>query len=118
VKTAWLIVAAAALMTTGCMTATRTARKPLTQEEIIQLSKNHMPDAELIRRMKETGTVYRLSAVEILHLHDAGVSQGVIDFILQDYVDAVRWQEREHLPAAWSYCGPSCYGRWPDQLRW
>lgn len=105
------------VLATGCATS-RVARKPLTQEEVIQLAKAQTPDSEIVQRIKASGTVYRLSAVEILRLHDCGVSSNVIDFMLQDYVEAVRWQERERWGPAWYYYGPYCYWHWPHRHCW
>jgi len=101
------------LLATGCATTSRTARKLLPQEEIIRLSKAQTPDSEIIQRIQTSGTVYRLSAVEILHLHKSGVSNGVIDYMLQNYADAVRWQERERCEMGWYFHGPYCYWHWP-----
>lgn len=105
------------MLATACATP-RVARKPLTQEEVIQLAKAQTPDSEIIQRIKTSRTVYRLSAVEVFRLHDSGVSNNVIDFMLQDYVNSVRWEERERCRMDWYFYGPHCYWHWPPGHYW
>lgn len=107
------MVAMMMLLVTGCATTSVETRKPLTQEAIIQLAKAKTPDSEVVQRIKASGTVYRLSTVEILHLHESGVSNSVIDYMLQDYADMVRWQERQRCQVDWYFYGPHCYWNWP-----
>lgn len=122
VKTSCLIlVGALALAAAGCATTTPKGPppKPLTQEEIIQLAKSGAPDTDIIQKIRASGTVYRLTAAEIVHLHDSGVSNSVIDFMLQDYLDAVRWQEREYARRYyydWYAFGPHWYWCWPREV--
>ncbi|MCX7824699.1 MAG: hypothetical protein N2689_03985 [Verrucomicrobiae bacterium] len=116
-KTArFLFAALATLVAAGCATTSRTASKPLTQEEIIQLAAAKTPDAEIIQKIKSSGTVYRLTTTEILFLHEKGVSNSVIDFMLQDYIESVRWQERygyRGYYGGWYAYGPHWYWVWP-----
>ena len=92
--------------------------KPLTQEEIIQMAKSGTLDTDIIQKVRASGTVYRLTSTEILHLHDNGVSNSVIDFMLQDYLEAVRWQEREYSRRyyEWYAFGPHTYWCWPREV--
>jgi hypothetical protein len=119
VKTARFCFAALiVLAVAGCATSTsRPAPKPLTQEEIIQLAAAKTPDAEIIQKIKASGTVYRLSVTEIVFLHEKGVSNSVIDFMLQDYIESVRWQERYgyrgYYYGGWYAHGPHWYWSWP-----
>jgi len=92
---------------------------PLTQEAIIQLARSGVPDVEIIQKIRATGTVYRLTAAEIQHLHESGVSNSVIDFMLQDYLEAVRWREREYARQYyydWYAFGPHWYWCWPREV--
>ena len=72
----------------------------------------HTPDAVIIQKIKASGTVYRLTATEILFLHEKSVSNGVIDFMLQDYIECMRWQERyayRGYDGGWYPYGPHWY---------
>ena len=92
---------ASLVFATGCATTANKTPQPLTQAEIIELAKAHTPDSEIVRRIKASDAAYRLSAVEVQHLHENGVSNAVIDFMLQEYVEAVRSQERERSVLYW-----------------
>ncbi|MBI5397320.1 MAG: hypothetical protein HZA91_18635 [Verrucomicrobia bacterium] len=120
-KTSSLILAGAlALAVAGCASTGPKGPppKPLTQEEIIQMAKSGALDTDIIQKIRASGTVYRLTAAEILHLHDSGVNNGVIDFMLQDYLEAVRWQEREYSRRYydWYAFGPHWYWCWPHDV--
>jgi len=122
VKTARFCFAALIILAVaGCATTTtRTTPKPLTQEEIIQLAAAKTPDAEIIQKIKTSGTVYRLTSTEILTLHEKGVSNSVIDFMLQDYIESIRWQERYGYRGyyyGWYSYGPHWYWSWPPPPR-
>lgn len=113
----WLLVLGCVAAFAGCTTTRRPAPTPLTQEEIIQMAQAHTADKDIIERIKLTGTVYRLTTAEVLHLHEARVSNEVIDFMLQDYVEAVRWQEqRRAYYYDWYSYGPHSYWCWPHEV--
>jgi hypothetical protein len=122
VKTSCPILAGLlALALAGCATTVPKGPppKPLTQEEIIQLAKCGAPDTDIIQKIRDSGTVYRLTAVEIQHLHENAVSNSVIDFMLQDYLEAVRWREREYARQYyhdWYAFGPHWYWCWPREV--
>lgn len=115
-----LLVGALSLAVSGCATTAPKGPppKPLTQEEIIQMAKSGALDTDIIQKIRASGTVYRLTAAEILHLHDSGVSNSVVDFMLQDYLEAVRWREREYSRQyyEWYAFGPHWYWCWPREV--
>ena len=51
--------------------------------DIKALSRAHVSDAVVLRYMRDHGTVYYLSSSDIDSLRKAGVSQSVIDYMLQ-----------------------------------
>jgi hypothetical protein len=51
--------------------------------DIKALSRAHVSDAVVLRYMRDHGTAYYLSSGDIDGLHKAGVSQSVIDYMLQ-----------------------------------
>lgn len=104
---------AALVFATGCATTANKPPQPLTQTEIIGLARAGTPDSEIVRRIKASGAAYRLSAVEIQHLHENGVSNAVIDFMLQEYVESVCVQERERSALYWYSWQPHWAGCWP-----
>lgn len=55
----------------------------LTLDDIKEMSKNGLSDNVIIGQIQATKSVYYLSANEIIDLKNAGVSQRVIDYMIQ-----------------------------------
>src|ERR1041385_6662762 len=56
--------------------------QPLGVADIRSMSKAGISDDIIISQIRNTHTVYHMSAAEIIELHDAGVSQKVIDYMI------------------------------------
>lgn len=56
--------------------------EPLTINDIIKLSQGGVNDSTILNYMSETDSNYTLSQAQIRRLQDAGVSQRVIDFMV------------------------------------
>ena len=56
--------------------------RPLGLADIKALAKAGISDEVIISQIRNSRTVYRLSSAEIIDLHDSGVSQRVIDFMI------------------------------------
>lgn len=54
----------------------------VTKEDVISLSKHGISDAEIIRAIEKERTVFDLAIQDILELRRAGVSEGVVKFML------------------------------------
>jgi hypothetical protein len=78
-----LIPLVAALCVLGCATPPRPA--PLSLAEIISMSKAGLRDAEIIKRVDQSRTVYRLTSADVLLLRQEGVSEGVVNYLLDRY---------------------------------
>ncbi len=74
----------------GCATPKYQQPPPLTQEDIISMSRAGKADPEIIQEIKTRRTYYRLSAKDVIHLHENGVSTPVIDYMLETYLEAVK----------------------------
>lgn len=57
--------------------------EPLTINDVIKLSQGGVSDDAIIRYMRNTGSSYTLSQAQIRRLQDAGVSQHVIDYMIE-----------------------------------
>ena len=55
----------------------------LTVEEVKQLSKNGVPDNTIINRIRDTHSVFHLTREQTIDLANAGVSQRVIDYMVE-----------------------------------
>ncbi len=56
--------------------------RPLAIADIKALAKAGISDEVIISQIRNSRTVYRLSSAEIIELHESGVSQKVIDFMI------------------------------------
>lgn len=54
----------------------------LSQGDVVELSKRGLPDPFIIRYMKSTYAVYQLTSSDVAYLVRAGVSRGVVDYML------------------------------------
>jgi hypothetical protein len=109
---------AVALMA-GCAMVGGSARpQPVKVPDIVALSKSGMPAADIIGKMRASGTVYRLQASQLAELKAQGVAPEVVDYMQQTYLDAVsrdasyqewsRWSRHDEYwyggaPYDWSY---------------
>jgi len=95
------------LFTVGCATIPRTA--PVTQSDIISMTKAGLTDDEIIQRIAASGAFYRLQSEDIIRLRKEGVSDRVLNFMIDSYTRAViEEQRRRDYEWRW-YAG---YG-WP-----
>lgn len=81
-----MLLAFAAL--SACASAPRPA--PLTTAEIVQMSQRKIADDIIIERIRASGAVYRLSAAELVKLHDQGVSDAVLNAMQNTQLEEVR----------------------------
>jgi hypothetical protein len=57
--------------------------EPLAVADFIELSKRGVPDGFVIRYLRSTYAVYNLTTAQVLRLRRGGVSDDVIDYLLQ-----------------------------------
>jgi hypothetical protein len=93
-----LVVLASLSLLGGC--ATTPAVPPLSLDEVVQMTKANTPPDEIVRKMKETRTVYLVSASELIKLSKQGVDDKVLDYMQSTAVDQARREER------YSHYGP------------
>ena len=76
---------------------------------IIQWSKDGMPPKEIIQKLRDSGTVYRLRADQIVRLHSEGVSTAVLNYMEATYVDAVSRDRARRYLRVWNPYGDGYY---------
>jgi hypothetical protein len=91
-----VLAVCAVLLAVGCATPRRPA--PLATADIIAMTKAGMTDEEIMRRIDETRSVFRLSSDDVVRLRNDGVSGRVIDYMLETYTRAAVEQERRYEP--------------------
>ncbi len=67
--------------------------------EVVRMSEEGLPPGTIVNKMRDSETVYRLSAAQLAQLHDQGVQDQVINYMQETYLNAVR---REQDLANWS----------------
>jgi hypothetical protein len=97
--------------------------KPVTVEQVLKMSKSGVAPDEIIRTMRDSRTVYRLTASQLAQLRDEGVPDKVINYMQQTYLAAVRRSARFEEWGYWHHWGDGFwYGGeafgWPYYWYW
>lgn len=114
-------VASLSLLLAACATLPTPA--PVKVPEVIQLSRTGTPPAQIIQKMRDAGMVYRLNASQIARLQRDGVSDAVLNYMQNTYIEAVRRDQRlrdwnRWWPDADGYFYGGCYYQsWPYGCR-
>jgi hypothetical protein len=88
-----MLVTMGSLLLAGCASLQTKSPTPITVPEIVQMSKDKVPSYEIIDRMGKSGTTYRLDAAQLASLHEDGVSDAVINYMQQTYLQSVQRQQ-------------------------
>src|SRR5207302_9234142 len=75
------------------------SKPPVMVSEVVRMSEEGIPPQTIVKKMRDSGTVYRFSAAQLAQLHDQGVQDQVLNYMQQTYLDAVR---REQHLAHWN----------------
>lgn len=95
-----LIVSAIAI--TGCSGYLTKPAPPVSVGEIVGMSKAGAPAADIIDRIRRSGTVYRLTASQLADLRTQGVSDQVINYMQQTHIQAVRRNQQLNDQRYWT----------------
>jgi hypothetical protein len=66
---------------------------PVTVGQVIRMSEEGTPSETILQMMRDSGTIYALSAAQLAQLHDLGVADPVLDYMQQTYIAAERRQQ-------------------------
>lgn len=86
------LMLATVLTLTGCATTPRPT--PLTQADIISMTKAGATDEDIMRRIDGTRTVFQLSSDSVVLLRKEGVSDRVVTYMLDTLTRAAVAEER------------------------
>ena len=81
-----------AILAAGCATVPRPT--PLTQADVISMTKAGVTDDDIISRIEKTRTVFKLGASDVVRLREEGVSEPVVNHMLETYTRAVVNEQR------------------------
>ena len=100
----------------GC--ATTPPRPPaLTQTDIISMVKAGMTDEDIMRRIDDTRTVFRLSSEDVVRLRNEGVPDRIVNYMLDTYTRAALAEQHRRDAANYDFHYGFFYGH-PWRHRW
>lgn len=103
-----------AMAATGCSGYLTKPAPPVSIGEIVGMSKAGSPPADIIDRIRRSGTVYRLTASQLADLRAQGVSDQVINYMQQTHIQAVRRNQQLNDQRYWTpYDDGYLYGGYP-----
>jgi hypothetical protein len=107
-KSTALALLVCATLLSGCSTFGFKQPDPITISQVIQMNKDGVPTDSIIKTMRDSDTVYRLTAAQLAELHDMGLPDPVLNYMQQTYIEAERRQQSaedwgEHMWGPYSY---------------
>lgn len=91
----------------GCSTLGigRPQPTPITVPEVVQMSKAAVPVETILQKMRDSETIYRLTASQLVGLHEEGVPNVVLDYMQETYLAAVRRDQALEDWRHWAWAG-------------
>lgn len=90
------VLGAGMLLISGCASMNATQVPPVSVGEVIYLSQQHMPPEAIIQKMRDSGTVYQLTAAQLADLRAQGVDNSVINYMQGTYLAQAEWMGRQY----------------------
>jgi hypothetical protein len=79
---------------TGCSRFGFKKPEPVTVGQVIQMSKSDVPPEAIVKKMRDSESVYPLTAAQLAELHDVGVADQVLNYMQETYIEAERREQR------------------------
>jgi hypothetical protein len=117
VRLAGLLLTLASLLLLPACASLANRPPPVTVSEVVDMSHHGVPPQQIIDRMQESGTVYRLSATQLAQLKDKGVPDSVLNYMQETYLTSVRRRQELADERFWTF-GPDGYWYGGYALGW
>jgi hypothetical protein len=101
-----LIFLTCVTLLSGCAALGFKQPEPVTVDQVIEMSKEGMPAEAIVKKMRDSETVYRLTAAQLAKLHDLGVADPVLDYMQRTYIEAERREQSRQDQGDWDRWGP------------
>lgn len=88
-----LLLAIFAGLLAGCVSTAELQKRMIAPDQVVEMAKSGESADAIIQKLRASGTVYQLSAAELVKLHEQGVPDAVLDYMQGTYLDAVRNDE-------------------------
>jgi hypothetical protein len=108
-KPAALLLLISLIALSGCATLGFKQPEPVTVGQVVQMSKDGVPPDTIVKKLRDSDTVYRLSAAQLAELHDMGVPDPVLNYMQQTYIQAERREQTSEDWAGYDMWAPSPY---------
>ena len=92
-KSTALALLVSATLLSGCSAIGFQQHDPVTISQVIQMNKDGVPTDSIIKAMRDSDAVYRLTAAQLAELHDMGLPDPVLNYMQQTYIEAERRQQ-------------------------
>jgi hypothetical protein len=89
----------------GCAALGFKQPEPVTVGQVIEMSKEGMPAEAIVEKMRDSETVYRLTAAQLAELHDVGIADQVLDYMQRTYIEAERREQSRDDWGEWNMWG-------------
>lgn len=86
--------AAIVLLLQGCSSMGTTDVRPISPQQVVQLSKQDRSPTEIIETMKRSDSMYTLSASQLVQLARDGVPEPVLDYMQRTHLVAIEREAR------------------------
>lgn len=103
------------LLLAACASVPRPA--PLQLDDVVAMSRQGVPEDEIIQRLKDSHAVFNLSWSRLAALREQGVPVRVIDYLEASAREAERRRAFQDGAGAYPW-GPYPLGWWPGGARW
>ncbi len=100
-----LIFLTCVTLLSGCAALGFKQPEPVTVEQVI-VSKEGVPAEAIAKKMRDSETVYRLTAAQLAQLHDVGVADPVLDYMQRTYIEEERREQSRQDRGDWDMWGP------------
>jgi len=106
------LVAASSLL--ACSSIYYKPPQPVSVTDIVAMSRAGEPEAAIVEKIRNSGTVYRLNASQLADLRKQGVPDTVINYMQRTYLEAVRRNQELVDQSYWTpYEDGYLYGGYP-----
>ena len=100
-----LIFLSCVTLLSGCATFGFKQPEPVTVGQVIEMSKEGVPPEAIVKKMRDSETVYRFTAAQLAELHDLGIADPVLDYMQRTYIEAERRDQSRDDWGAWNMWG-------------